>query len=135
MSWYYEFDDDFEEDDYTLSEYTRPPEAIVLEGPIQATSKRGPIGVEWWGQQWVAAMEHLGRLGRRVYLDVPLVELDRRLGNLDKRGVIRDPGQDLAGLLAERRPLYERWSDLRVDCGNIDHDGVLDAVIDALESV
>ena len=81
-----------------------------------------------------AAMEHLGRLGRRIYLDVPLAELERRLGSLDKRGVIRGPGQDLEGLLAERRALYERWSDISVDCGDLSHDGVVDSVIRALAS-
>ena len=81
-----------------------------------------------------AAMEHLGRLGRRIYLDVPLAELDRRLGDLDKRGVIRSTGQDLAGLLAERRPLYERWADIRVDCGGLEHDGVVDRLIRAIAS-
>ena len=81
-----------------------------------------------------AAMEHLGRLGRRIYLDVPLVELEQRLGNLDNRGVIRGPGQDLEGLLAERRPLYERWADIRVDCRDLAHDGVVDAVIRTLAS-
>jgi shikimate kinase len=81
------------------------------------------------------AMEHLGRLGKRIYLDVPLAELDRRLGNLDKRGVIRDPGQDLEGLLAERRPLYERWADIRVDCGGLGHDDVVSAVIRALAPI
>ena len=82
-----------------------------------------------------AAMKHLGRLGRRIYLDVPLAELDRRLGNLDKRGVIRGPGQDLEDLLAERRPLYERWADIRVDCQDLEHDGVVVAVLRALASV
>jgi shikimate kinase len=81
-----------------------------------------------------AAMEHLGRLGRRIYLDVSLAELERRLGSLDKRGVIRGPGQDLEGLLAERRPLYERWADIRVECGGLEHDDVVDAVIHALAS-
>ena len=81
-----------------------------------------------------AAMEHLGRLGRRIYLDVSLADLERRLGNLDTRGVIRDPGQDLEGLLAERRPLYERWADIRVECGDLEHDGVVAAVIHALAS-
>jgi shikimate kinase len=81
-----------------------------------------------------AAMEHLGRLGRRIYLDVPLAELERRLGNLDKRGVIRGPGQDLEDLLAERRPLYERWADIRVECGGLDHDGAVEAVIRAVAS-
>ena len=80
-----------------------------------------------------AAMEHLGRLGRRIYLDVPLAELERRLGDLDKRGVIRGPGQDLEGLLAERRALYERWADIRLDCGEREHDATVDAIIRALE--
>jgi shikimate kinase len=79
-----------------------------------------------------AAMEHLGRLGQRIYLDVPLAELERRLGDLDKRGVIRGPGQGLGDLLAERRSLYERWADIRVDCGGLEHDAAVDAVIRAL---
>jgi shikimate kinase len=80
------------------------------------------------------AMEHLGSLGRCIYLDVPLVELERRLGNLDKRGVIRAPGQDLDGLLAERRSLYESWANIRVDCQSLEHDDVVDAVIRKLDS-
>ena len=43
-------------------------------------------------------------------------------------------GQDLAGLLAERRPLYERWADIRVDCGDLEHDGVVDRLIRAIAS-
>ncbi len=81
-----------------------------------------------------AAMEHLGRLGQRIYLDVPFAELERRLGDLDKRGVIRAPGQDIESLLAERRALYERWADIRVDCGNLAHDATVDAIIRALDS-
>jgi len=81
-----------------------------------------------------AAMEHLGRLGQRIYLDVPFTELERRLGDLDERGVIRGPGQDLENLLAERRALYERWADIRVDFGELEHDGSVDAVIRALTS-
>jgi shikimate kinase len=79
-----------------------------------------------------AAMEHLGSLGPRIYLDVPLGELERRLGDLDRRGVIRGPGQGLDGLLAERRGLYERWADIRIECGGRNHDGVVEAIIRAL---
>ena len=49
-------------DDYG---YKEPPEpepirgAIQIKGPIHAQSKRGPIGVEWWGQQWVMAVERV----------------------------------------------------------------------------
>ncbi len=67
MSWWYRYDDedDGEEfDDYTLSDYATPPEAIILGSPVRAISRRGPIGQEWWGQQWVKAMERLGVTGR-----------------------------------------------------------------------
>lgn len=79
-----------------------------------------------------AAMEHMGRIALRVYLDVPLPELAQRLGDLDARGVIRAPRQDLAGLLSERRSLYERWADVRVDCGGLDHEGAVGAILAAL---
>jgi uncharacterized Zn finger protein len=60
MSWYY---DDFEDDGYydaAGEEHEAPPNAIVIEGPVRAVSRRGEIGVEWWGKQWIKAMERLG---------------------------------------------------------------------------
>ena len=79
-----------------------------------------------------AAMEHIGQIALRVFLDVPLAELAHRLGDLDARGVIRAPHQDLEGLLAERRPLYKRWADVRVDCDGLEHEGAVGAVLAAL---
>jgi len=55
-----------------------------------------------------AAMRHLAELGPIVWLDVGIEELERRLGNAHARGIAMQPGQTLAGLYAERRPLYER---------------------------
>jgi shikimate kinase len=79
-----------------------------------------------------AAMQHIGRIALRVYLDVPLADLARRLGDLDARGVIRAPRQDLEGLLSERRPLYERWADVRVDCDGLEHEEAVGAILAAL---
>ncbi len=63
MGWWFD-DGDYYEDKTTLRDYRTPAEAIVLSGPVKAVSKRGPIGREWWGQQWVGAMERLGVSGR-----------------------------------------------------------------------
>src|SRR5258708_35321901 len=41
--------------DVDCDEHETPPDAIVIDGPIHAISKRGEIGTEWWGKQWVAA--------------------------------------------------------------------------------
>jgi uncharacterized Zn finger protein len=64
---FYDDDDDFDCGD----DHESPSDAIIIEGPIRALSKRGDIGTEWWGKQWVAAVEsfyHDDRLKRgRTY--------------------------------------------------------------------
>src|SRR5690606_40856344 len=37
--------------------YKTPNDSIIIHGPVYAESKRGDIGREWWGQQWVEVME------------------------------------------------------------------------------
>jgi uncharacterized Zn finger protein len=64
MGWHYNDFDDDHEDDSTLADYKTPADAIVIHGPIRAKSKRGAIGREWWGRQWVEVMERLGMGGR-----------------------------------------------------------------------
>lgn len=68
-----------------------------------------------------AAMQHLRQLGTIIWLRVPLAQLQQRLDDLVARGVVMAPGQSLADLLAEREPLYARYSDLTLDCGSLDH--------------
>lgn len=57
-------DDDGYEDDYTLSDYDSPHDALKIAGPVRAVSRRGNIGQEWWGRQWVEALENMGLDGR-----------------------------------------------------------------------
>ena len=63
------------------------------------------------------AMEHLKDLGRIVYLQLPLEELERRLNNISTRGIAMAPGETLADLFAYRAPLYRNYADLTVDVG------------------
>lgn len=64
-----------------------------------------------------AAMAHLRALGKVVYLQVPLAELERRVDNITTRGIAMAPGQTLADVFAQREPLYRRYADLTVDIG------------------
>ena len=61
-----------------------------------------------------SAMRHFHEIGTVVYLAINFEDLTRRLGDLDHRGVVRKPGQTLAGLYEERRRLYERYADVTV---------------------
>jgi shikimate kinase len=62
------------------------------------------------------AMAHLGAMGVIVHLDLDAEHLMLRLSNLQTRGVLRAPGQTIADLYRERRPLYRRYAHLTIDC-------------------
>jgi len=80
------------------------------------------------------SMELLRRLGRVLYLDLPLGEWRRRLRDLDTRGVVRAAGQSLDSLYAERRPLYLRWADAVIDLSHLGHDEAVDRLAAAARS-
>ena len=80
------------------------------------------------------AMEHLRELGRIVYLQLPLEELERRLHNISTRGIAMEPGQTLQDLYEFRTPLYERWADLTVDCAGQSLEQTVAAVLRTLIS-
>jgi len=62
------------------------------------------------------SMAHLRNLGWILWLDLPFDELERRLVDAtENRGIVRTPDQSLADLYRERRPLYERYAQIRVD--------------------
>lgn len=67
-----------------------------------------------------AAMAHLRSIGTVVYLKLSPKDLARRLGDLNKRGVVLRPGQTLETLCQEREPLYQQYAHLTADCGGRD---------------
>jgi shikimate kinase len=78
------------------------------------------------------AMSHLKFLGPVVYLQIDLVPLKHRLGNLDERGVLRMPGQTITMLYEERCPLYERYADITVSTTGVTPDQVVTTILGRL---
>ena len=70
-----------------------------------------------YGQE---AMEHFQKIGTIIYLKIEYEELTKRLGNLQKRGVVLKDGQTLLGLFEERIPLYEKYAEIIIDEQNMD---------------
>ena len=50
-----------------------------------------------------------------VYLKIPYEEVERRLGDLKKRGVVLKEGYTLRDLYEERAPLYEKHADYIIE--------------------
>ena len=59
-------------------------------------------------------MEHLRELGTVIYLQLSYPEVERRIYNLDSRGIALQPGQTLKDVYDYRVPLYERYAHLTV---------------------
>lgn len=81
------------------------------------------------------AIEHLGSIGRLVYLQVSLPELEERLKDFSDRGVVmrREGCSSLADLYDERIPLYERYADITVDINGLTITDAARKVVAALE--
>jgi len=78
------------------------------------------------------AMSHLQVGGMVVYLELPLDTIRKRITNMDDRGVAKAPGQSLEALYTEREPLYTRYADVVIPCGDLGHDDVVKAVMESL---
>ena len=76
-----------------------------------------------------AAMEHLSSSGVVIYLRLPLAALEKRLSDLEVRGVVMAPGQTLRELFAERSPLYRRYAEITIGCESLTHEEVVREII------
>ena len=61
-----------------------------------------------------AAMARLQGLGKIVYLQLPVEQIERRVSNIKTRGIAMGPGEGLGDVYAHRVPLYERYADITV---------------------
>lgn len=81
------------------------------------------------------AMQSLAETGTLVYMQLTLAELEKRLGDLNARGVVLEPNQTLAQLYEKRTPLYEQWADITVKLSGLNHDESVETILKKLEIV
>jgi shikimate kinase len=82
-----------------------------------------------------SSMRSLQNDGILVYLQLPLENLKKRLGDLDTRGVVIDPGQTLERLYEKRTPLYEQWAEVTVNLSGLGHDASVEAILKKLDEI
>lgn len=78
------------------------------------------------------AMAHLKTLGCVVYLNISYETMAKRLGDYVHRGVVLREGCTLKDMYDERTQLYEKYSDLTINCTNGDITETLDTLTAAL---
>ncbi len=79
-----------------------------------------------------SAMAHLAEISRVLYLSIDLDVLLTRLSDVTARGVAIGPGKGMDDLYKERTPLYDKYCDIKIDCGTLGPDGVVSAILEQL---
>ena len=71
--------------------------------------------------------------GTVVYLQLPLSEIERRLGDIHTRGVAMKNGTTVAELYDERKSLYEKYADITLNCTGLTAEQCVDEIINRLK--
>lgn len=100
---------------YGVEEFRRIEEEVLLsvEAPSEGHAILSTGGSAVYSDK---GMKHLRSLGKVIYLYCSSKTIIDRIDNFESRGIVLKPGQDLAGLYAERTPLYESYADITVSC-------------------
>ena len=75
------------------------------------------------------AMKNLKVNSTVIYLKLPISELEKRLLNIHTRGVAIKKGETIAELYEQRKPLYEKYADITVDCFGLTAEECVEKII------
>ena len=79
------------------------------------------------------AMQKLKENGITVYLKLPVEELKKRLGDIRTRGVAMPKGAGIDSLYEERRPLYEKYADITLECEGLTAEQCVDRIVELMK--
>lgn len=81
------------------------------------------------------SMQWLKGSGVTVFLNLPCDSLEKRIHNLDTRGVVKPIGQSFKALYIERTPIYQRYADVEVDCSGLTHDETVAVIMKSIQGM
>ena len=78
-------------------------------------------------------MRKLKSDGTILFLDVSFNLIKRRINNLYTRGIVKKPGQNLKDIHSERKPLYQRYADITINCNNKNQGEIVSEIEELIE--
>ena len=79
-----------------------------------------------------SAMNKLKESGTIIYLSLPMDEIKKRIGDIKSRGVVLTNGTTVDDIFEERKPLYEKYADVKIDCYNLTVEECVEKIIKSL---
>jgi shikimate kinase len=77
-------------------------------------------------------MAHLKANSKVIFIDINFQQLTERVFDFNSRGIAHCPDQSFEALFAERRPLYQQYADISIDCNNLSIDQCLYQIVKIL---
>ncbi len=78
------------------------------------------------------AMKKLKASGKVIYLDLSLEEIRKRIGDIKSRGVVLTKGTTVEDIFNDRKALYEKYADIKIDCNNLTAEECVEKIISVL---
>ena len=109
---------------------------LELEGRVGADIKCSGTVIATGGSMVLSpeAMANLASNGVVIWLETRIYELERRISRNPDRGIAAGPDTSVADIYAARRPLYEKYADMRIKCRR-GVDSVVSQILDALKDI
>ncbi len=79
------------------------------------------------------AMEHLCSISTVVFLKADFDVIRNRINNFAQRGIAKAPDQSFEDLFLERQPLYEKYSEIEIDCSSISQENTAEIITEKLK--
>lgn len=79
-----------------------------------------------------SAMKKLKENGKVIYLDLSLEEIKKRIGDIKSRGVVLTSGTTLEDIYNDRKALYEKYADIKIDCNKLTAEECVEKIISLL---
>lgn len=108
------------------NDYFQQVEEQVLSG---MTASNAVISTGGSAVYYEKAMKHLAKTGCVVYLSLPLDEIERRLDNINTRGITMAQGETIGDLYERRLPLYEKYADMTIEAKGLTVEQTVEQII------
>lgn len=103
-------------------------EDVILNNPFEnAVVATGGSAI--YGEK---AMEKLRAAGTVVHLSLSTDEIKKRIGDIKSRGVVLTNGTTVEDIFSDRKPLYEKWADITIDCDGLSAEECVEKIIEAI---
>ena len=81
------------------------------------------------------AMQHYKNIGTIIYLKVSFEEIQKRVKDFEKRGVVVGKGQSFRDAYEERQSLFETYADYTIEEDGLTLDETIDKVLELIEKI